>query len=75
MQNGVLSSIPEVQVTAIIPSVALLLGLLLLPGPGERAGAREALVGSKRSTAGVDLKYTVDEGTWVSVDVSPDGRR
>ena len=74
MQNGVLSSIPEVQVTAIIPSVALLLGLLLLPGPASAQAPAKPWSVEEIHGPALDLKYTVDEGTWVSVDVSPDGR-
>src|SRR4051794_18527860 len=60
----------------IIPSVALLLGT---PRPAlPQAAADSTRRGAPESdlplTPTRPLKFTTDEGTWMSLDVSPDGR-
>ncbi|MDF1504723.1 amidohydrolase, partial [Roseisolibacter sp. H3M3-2] len=61
--------------------VAALLGLAALPSPRLRAQDAAAAPRAAVPTAAAlpltpsrPLKFTVEEGTWLSVDVSPDGR-
>src|SRR5690606_24988525 len=68
MRRGGASS----RVAAVRRMVCLSLALFATPGAalqGERGDANLSPAPSPRV-----LRYTVDEGTWMSVDVSPDGR-
>lgn len=50
--------------------------LSVLPGPGARTAAAQERVWSVEEPGGPTtlLEYTAAEGTWMSVDVAPDGR-
>ena len=54
--------------------IASLVLIAALPGPAVAQDAGEWSIEESRAPSTTPLRFTATEGTWISVDVSPDGR-
>lgn len=54
--------------------IASLVLFAALPNPALTQDAGEWSIEESRAPSTTPLRFTATEGTWISVDVSPDGR-
>src|SRR5688572_17012866 len=62
-------SMPRMMLLVLTLTLTLTLGVTAQEKPAEKKWSVEEIHGPP-----LTLKYTVDEGTWMSIDVSPDGK-